>query len=46
VSQPLVIGDIHTLPRTNAYVDELRITKGVARYTSAFTPPTSEFPNY
>jgi hypothetical protein len=46
VSGPLVIGDIHGLPRTNAYVDELRITKGVARYTHAFTPSGAEFPNY
>ncbi len=27
----------------NAYIDELRITKGVARYTEAFIPPTISF---
>ena len=28
----------------NAYLQDFRITKGVARYTSNFTPPTAPFP--
>lgn len=27
------------------FVDEVRITKGIARYTENFTPPTKAFPN-
>ena len=43
LAAPLLIGSFNTTPQLthNGYVDDLRITKGVARYTSNFTAPTS-----
>lgn len=44
--KPLIIGYETDQPATlafNGYIDEVCITKGVARYTSTFTPSTTAF---
>lgn len=45
-SRPFRIGDNGFGDQTTSgYIDEFRVTKGVARYTAAFNPPTAPFPD-
>jgi hypothetical protein len=46
-TQPLIVGSLGYDPayKFSGYIDDLRVTKGIARYTTTFTPPTAAFPN-
>ena len=45
-NDPVLIGSATGASAMTGYLDEYRITKGVARYTGTFTPPTFTFADH
>ena len=43
-SNPFIIGQYSSVFWVNGYIDEFRVSKGIARWTSNFIPPTSAYP--
>lgn len=43
VATPILGSDI---PAFTGYLDDIRITTGICRYTTSFTPPTTELPDF
>ncbi len=47
VANPANIGAIFNSSYSfSGYIDDFRVTKGIARYTQNFTPPQNAYPNY
>ena len=44
-NEPVQIGRSHSNNFLNGYIDDIRVTKGIARYTSNFTPPQQQLPS-